>query len=222
MIGIISDIHGNYPALCAVMQKLDENGITEIISLGDVAGYYCMINECIDLLRYKKVVNILGNHDHYIISGNKCPRSTSANILLDYQRGVLTKENREWLSRSINIWESESISLRHGGWRDYLDEYIYKFDFSNVLHQKFKIYASGHTHIQQIEEKNGKIYFNPGSVGQPRDNDPRAAYAIIRDDMSVVLGRTVYDIDAICKTMREQGFYERVYSCLYCGKKIGG
>ena len=222
MIGIVSDIHGNFPALCSVIDKLDKHGVKNIISLGDVTGYYCMVNECITLLKERKAINIFGNHDYYILSGTKCPRSTSANILLDYQRSVLTEENIKWLSKSVNKWENDNISLRHGGWNDELDEYITDFDFSKNKDLPFKIFASGHTHIQHISYYDEKIYFNPGSVGQPRDNDPRAAYAVINDDLSVTLHRIDYDIDLICNNMKNLGFYERTYSCLYKGTKIGG
>ena len=66
MIGVISDIHGNYPALQAVLKELDIEGCSQVISLGDVCGYYCMINECIDELRNRDIINIMGNHDKYI------------------------------------------------------------------------------------------------------------------------------------------------------------
>ena len=72
-----------------------------------------------------------------------------------------------------------------------------------------------------MEKKESIIYFNPGSVGQPRDNDNRAAFAVI-DGSEVKLFRVEYDIDEIAKKMKEAGFEERIYSCLYNGTKIGG
>ena len=66
MMAIISDIHGNFPALRAVMDEIERSGCEKIISLGDVAGYYCQINECIHLLRQKDVPNVMGNHDYYL------------------------------------------------------------------------------------------------------------------------------------------------------------
>ncbi|MFW9882206.1 MAG: metallophosphoesterase family protein, partial [Candidatus Thorarchaeota archaeon] len=72
MIAIIADIHGNYPALKAVIEDIEKYNIDTIYSLGDVAGYYCMINECINLLRVKNVINIFGNHDLYIVNNKDC------------------------------------------------------------------------------------------------------------------------------------------------------
>ena len=62
-IALISDIHGNYPALQAVIERVRKENCDLILSLGDIAGYYCMINECIDLCQKNEIVNILGNHD---------------------------------------------------------------------------------------------------------------------------------------------------------------
>ena len=100
MIALISDIHGNYPALQSVLRELDKLGCEEIISLGDLAGYYCMLNECIQELRSRAIVNLRGNHDDYLLSGNGCPRSGSASKCLAFQAQSLKEEHRQWLSRS--------------------------------------------------------------------------------------------------------------------------
>src|SRR6266571_2538427 len=106
MIALIADIHGNLPALQAVLADIDEIGCEQIISLGDVAGYYCMLNECIDVLRERKIMNLLGNHDQYLVTGSGCPRSRSANRCLEFQAKRLSSTNRQWLERS-----QESLTL---------------------------------------------------------------------------------------------------------------
>ena len=221
MIGIISDVHGNYPALCAVLKELDACGCNRIISLGDVCGYYCMINECIQELRNREIINIIGNHDDYILNNKNCGRSYTANICLDYQRRVLTKENLEWLEKSVSQLKLDAIWMVHGGWNDFLDEYISDFSFLDVKSPETKIYVSGHTHIQKMVKGKYAVYFNPGSVGQPRDGLPTAAYGIIYDTGQIELKRTEYNIDEIASEMREKGFQDRVCSCLYKGVKIG-
>lgn len=221
MIGIISDVHGNYPALCAVLKELDACGCEKIISLGDVCGYYCMINECIQEFRKREIVNIMGNHDYYILHNENCGRSYTANLCLDYQRKVLTKENLEWLKKSVSDLKVNDIWMVHGGWNDFLDEYISDFTFLDKLQSTIKIYVSGHTHVQKyVQGKYGK-YMNPGSVGQPRDGIPTAAYGIINDDGEIELKRCKYDIDEIVNNMAKAGFQERVASCLHLGVKIG-
>ena len=114
MIGIISDIHGNYPALSAVLEKLDKAGCRKIISLGDVSGYYCMVNECIQELRERGIVNIMGNHDSYIVHNGRCERSYTVNICLDHQRRILTEENLAWLGKSVDYIRGRNVD---GTWR---------------------------------------------------------------------------------------------------------
>lgn len=222
MIAIISDVHGNYPALRAVLEEIDKRGCNEIISLGDVSGYYCMVNECINEFRERGIINILGNHDFYVLGRGECPRSYTVNRITEYQKKIITKENMEYLNASLPGIDNKLFLARHGGWRDPIDEYIVTFNFDDVKDNSINIFCSGHTHVQKLVENEDKSYFNPGSVGQPRDEDPRAAYAIIDDENKVHLYRVKYDIDEIAKKMNAEGFEERTYSCLYVGTKIGG
>lgn len=219
-IALISDIHGNYPALMAVLARIQKENCDLVVSLGDIAGYYCMINECIDLCRKNNVVNILGNHDYYLISGEACPRSTTANICLELQRRIITPENLDWLRGSIPMYRHFNCWFVHGGWDDPLDEYVDLFDFDKFSDCGVTIFASGHTHIQKIQKNGPLIYINPGSVGQPRDGDPRAAFAIIDSARDVSLYRVEYDIDGIASAMERHGFEKRYYEGLYLGKKI--
>src|SRR5690554_6686719 len=124
MIGIISDVHGNYEALAAVLEKLDEMHVRRVICLGDISGYYCQINECCDILRVRDVFSLMGNHDWYLTSGEGCARSNSANVCLDYQRRVITPDNMAWLTSLSPSAEIEGIRVVHGGWNDPVDEYI--------------------------------------------------------------------------------------------------
>jgi len=63
-VGLVADIHGNFPALLAVMEALDTIGVDQIFCLGDTAGYYPQVNECIDLLRERNISSVMGNHDY--------------------------------------------------------------------------------------------------------------------------------------------------------------
>lgn len=221
MTAIISDIHGNFPALRAVLKKIGETGCGEIISLGDVAGYYCMVNECVQELRARNIVNIMGNHDEYIVMNTRCPRSNAANECLDAQRKTITAENVEWLSRSSRMLRRGDISMAHGGWNDFTDEYIYKAEEPYFEGLEGTLFLSGHTHIQTVQTfSNGKTYCNPGSVGQPRDGDSRAAFAVV-DGGRVSLMRVEYDIGEIADAMRAEGFPEYYYDNLRAGRRIG-
>lgn len=222
MIAIISDVHGNFPALQAVLSEIDKMECRKIVSLGDVSGYYCMVNECIDEFRKRDIINILGNHDYYVLGRGDCPRSYTVNKIADYQRKIITQENMIYLASSLSGIDNELFSARHGGWSDPIDEYIKKFDFTKTKEFNVSIFCSGHTHVQKMEVLGNKVYFNPGSVGQPRDYKNSAAYAIINDEHKVELYRVNYDIDVIAKSMKKAGFGEKTYDCLYYGTRIGG
>lgn len=221
MIAILSDIHGNYPALKAVLDDVDKVGCERVISLGDVAGYYCMVNECIGALRVRDVINLMGNHDDYLVSRTACPRSKSATRCIEFQQQVISPENREWLASSISTLEFDNVSMVHAGWNDPLDEYLHAISESYFSGRAAKIFFSGHTHVQVLAKFENKNYCNPGSVGQPRDGDPRAGYALL-DRGEIVLRRVEYDIDVIATEMKVAGFETYFYENLYRGSRIGG
>jgi len=116
MIGIISDIHGNLPALQAVLAALTTLGADRLICAGDVAGYYPFINECCQRLREAKALVVQGNHDFYLATGTPCPRSRSANDCLAYQARVITPENRAWLGSLARPagWKTWKLSTAAG------------------------------------------------------------------------------------------------------------
>jgi len=221
MIAILADVHGNYPALRAVLTDLERRGCDRIVSLGDVAGYYCLVNECIDALRDRQVPHLMGNHDHYLVAGTRCPRSRSANACLDYQRAAVTPERMRFLAAAPLTLQWGELSMVHGGWRNPLDEYLTAPDAAYFAGLPGRFFFSGHTHVQVLTPVGEKWYCNPGSVGQPRDGDPRAGYAVFADG-AVELVRVAYDVDEIAVAMRRAGFAEPFFRNLYTGTRIGG
>jgi predicted phosphodiesterase len=221
MIGLISDIHGNAVALRAVLAELDAMGASEILCLGDVAGYGPQINECCDLLTERGIPTLMGNHDYYLAFDQPCPRSRSANLCLEYQRSVITPANKAWLGSNPSHREYAGVRFVHGGWRDPMDEYLNELRASYFSELEGELFVSGHTHVQGVWRFGDKTYCNPGSVGQPRDGDARAAFAVLQDG-GIRLFRTPYDIDEIAKASREAGFDEHAYMNLYAGTRIGG
>ena len=218
MIAIISDIHGNFEALKAVLKEIDKLSVSKIYCLGDVVGYYSQVNECCDELRERSIDCLMGNHDWYMISGSFCPRSQSVNDCLEYQRKVITEVNFNWIKTFKLQFEFDKIKMVHGGWTDPIDEYLYEpsEDYFNKI--EGEIFISGHTHIQQLHKYTNKIYCNPGSVGMPRDNDPRAAYAII-NDKEITLKRVEYDIEKVFYLMNKAGFNDYYYGGLKTGSR---
>lgn len=217
MIALISDIHGNYTALKEVLKKIDEMGIKEIYCLGDVVGYYTQINECCEELQKRNIKTIMGNHDWYMVAKSFCPRSNSVNDCLKYQNKIITKENYDWLCSLPHYMNVGELSLVHGSWANPIDDYLEPTEeyFSRI---EGKYFASGHTHNQVLKEFKEKTYCNPGSIGQPRDNNPKAAFATF-DGKHFQTYRVEYDIDKVGKLMEEAGFSGYYYGCLKTGSK---
>ena len=221
MIALISDIHGNFIALKEVLSAIDHLRIEKTYCLGDVVGYYPQVNECCSELRKRGVECVLGNHDWYMISNTPCPRSRSANECLEYQRNIITPENIRWLSSFPAYRRIATLAMVHGGWNNPIDEYLLApmkeyFDFMPNA-----FFASGHTHKQMLKTFGKKAYCNPGSVGQPRDGNYKAAFATF-DGKKFELLRVHYDVNEVCQIMKKTGFGEYYYNRLKTGAESFG
>jgi len=190
-IGILSDIHGNYDALKAVINKAQKNKITSFIFCGDLIGYYYEPKKCIDLLSKFKVDYIKGNHEIMLADylNNKIRKE---DILPKYGNGLF-KAVEQLSNKQINFLLSldhcktikinnKLIKISHGSpWSPF--DYIYP-NSSDEKIKKFSsckedIFILGNTHHQMNIKKYSKVIFNPGSVGQSRDLKGRAAWATL-------------------------------------------
>lgn len=216
-IAFISDIHGNYPALKAVLSRIDRIGVDRVYCLGDTSGYYSEVNKCCDELRKCNIQSVMGNHDWYIATNSKCPRSQAANDCLEYQRKVLTRENKEWLSSLPAFIFEDGMFMVHGGLLNPIDEYLQPSEeYFQRIHAKY--FISGHCHVPRIEkyESLDLTYCNSGSVGQPRDNNPHAGFAVMENG-AFFIERVEYDIQEIKASMCEAGFAEYYTKSLFTG-----
>lgn len=221
MIAILSDIHGNYEALNAVLKVVDDMGISKIYVLGDTVGYYSQVNEVIDELRKREAKAVMGNHDWYMAAGSFCDRSQTVNDTLAYQRKIINEENLAWVKALPVFLEAENISMVHGGWTDPIDEYLTKPSKEYFAKVEGKYFASGHTHHPRIEDYGDKLYCNPGSVGQPRDGDNRASFATF-DGSAFKLHRVSYDFEKVGELMEQAGFSGYYYERLAIGAQDNG
>lgn len=220
MIAILSDIHGNLAALQAVLNDAVSKGCTRFISLGDVVGYYAQPGECIDLLAQYNAINILGNHDAYLVHNTVCTRSKIVAGIVEHHKKIVNEQQLNWLKKSLIKLQEDHILFVHGGPNDPQDQYIYTVSES-VFSENIRMLFSGHTHVQFLTSINGKTFCNPGSVGQPRDGDNRSAYAILNDG-KISLFRVAYDIDQTVSVMKANGYEPFYYENLYIGAQIGG
>jgi predicted phosphodiesterase len=215
VIALISDVHGNFEALKEVLKEIESLGVKEIYCLGDITGYYVQVNECCNELRKISCKCILGNHDWYMVSNTGCKRSKSANDCINYQKEIITEENLDWLTVLPIFRKIGELSIVHGGWNEPLEEYLYP---DEEYFEKFpnNYFATGHTHKPIIQKFGQKLYCNPGSVGQPRDNNPMSSFATF-DGSSFELHRVEYDVDKACWLMKKAGFDEYYYKRLRVG-----
>lgn len=216
-LAFISDIHGNFEALKSVLAEIDRLGIQRIYCAGDVVGYYSQINECCAELQDRRIPTVMGNHDWYMAGGGFCPRSRSVNDCLAYQRKIIEPRHLEWLRGLPVQAQADEVRIVHGGWGDPIDEYLKPSDeyFDKV---EGRYFVTGHTHIQLIHDTGTKTYCNPGSIGQPRDGDPRAAFATF-DGSRFALHRVEYDMQKVFDLMQAAGFDDYYYGGLKTGAR---
>lgn len=227
-IAIISDIHGNYPALRAVLADIGTEEVDEIYCLGDLVGYYCMINEVIGAIREFGIASLMGNHDYALIHNHGIiERSKTCTKILNRQLEDITDSNFRFLStcRSSFVFSigTKSVFCVHGGLEDPIDEYIMTIDEDYLERNNFKydILISGHTHIPRNEDIGPKKYLNPGSVGQPRDGNPAASYLVLSEN-NYKFKRVKYPVQEIVLEMKKKNYEPYIYKGLYTGVKVGG
>ncbi len=236
---ILGDIHGNLEALTAVLEDAEKQGVTHFVCIGDIVGYNASPAECIDKVREIKAVCVRGNHDHYCSYDERLDdfHPLAANVI-DWTRKQLSEEQIQFLHDLPLSKMVAGFSIVHST-LDLPEKWGYVFDTleadAHFNYQPVTTCFYGHTHVPIVFEKDnnvirktyttfniqtGKKYFiNVGSVGQPRDGDPRAAYVIYDfNDKEVKLRRVLYDIEATQKKIRDNGLPERLAARLAEGK----
>ncbi len=216
---VIADIHANLEALRSVLDRIHGLRVDDIVCLGDIVGYNANPNECVDIIRSGKITCIMGNHDASA-SGIEEPEAFNslAREALLWTRETLTEINRLFLMNLPREQQVRDFFIFHGSVHN-TDRYIRSrndaidnFRLLAGLHGALRIGFFGHTHIRtacvkyhgmvSVEEsselslsKDKQYLINPGSVGQPRDGDPRAAF-LVHDSIesTVVFYRVEYDI----------------------------
>lgn len=217
-VGVISDVHANRVALDAVLDDMPP--ADALVCAGDVVGYNPWPAECVEELRNRVDASVMGNHDRAVVSGTAFAFNSMASAGVEYARRELNDLQREWLAArpdSTTACEGR-IRIVHGH-PDDPDHYTYPEEFGPELLGDEDALVMGHTHVQHHESYDEGVVMNPGSVGQPRDGDPRAAYAILDlDDLSVEERRVEYDVGAVQEAVREAGLPARIGTRLEKGR----
>jgi putative phosphoesterase len=227
-VAIISDIHGNLPALEAVLDDIGSKNVTSIYCLGDLVGYYCFFDEVVKKISELKIQTILGNHDYAMINNfGVIERSKTCTHILRWQLKNASSSTISFLKNlptHLEISHSKySIKLIHAGLKDNIDEYLFDVSDSYLENYQFKqdVLISGHTHLPSYKKMySGKIWLNPGSVGQPRDGNNKASYLIIDEDLNPEFVRVSYNYDLVIEAMEQNGFENYISDGLKTGKKL--
>jgi len=235
---ILSDIHANREALEAVLEDA-QGRYDSILCLGDLVGYGADPNSLVEWARQNIAVTIRGNHDRAsVVSDPMESFSPAARASTDWTRQALTAASREFLERlPRGPLPYAGADLVHGSPADE-DEYLFTPDDAGLVRQDLgaPLTFFGHTHRQggfllarraggyidpgrPLEIEADHLYLvNPGSVGQPRDGDPRAAYALYWPEERVVeFRRATYDVDRAAAKIRAAGLPDFLAARLFEG-----
>ena len=217
-VAVVSDLHGNRPALEAVLA--DCPPVDGWCCAGDVVGYGPHPGFCVEAMREREVPTVLGNHDRAVVTDTDFSFNSRAHDGVVYARRELTDDQRRWLNGlpTARAAFDGRIAVVHGHPED-PDRYVYPALFSGddvaaarrevPGAEECAVLVCGHTHVQGHERFDEGVVLNPGSVGQPRDGDSRAAYAILDlETLAVEERRVEYDVDAMVDAVRAAGLPE--------------
>jgi putative phosphoesterase len=224
---VVSDIHSNHTALSRVLG--DAGDFDTVLCSGDVVGYGPDPNECVEELMRLPARCIAGNHDRAASTGDPSRLNRYAAEAISINRELLRPRALQWLRGLPTHLKMEAegrrIAVFHGSPDDPTWEYVYPTEAAERAEGYFirtgaDIIAHGHTHIPFVLRKGRVVFLNPGSVGQPRDGDPRASYAILKiegGEVEARINRVEYDVEEVASRIRDLGIPDFLASRLSRG-----
>ena len=223
-VAVITDIHANLPALQASLRRIDELGIEQIYCGGDLVGYGPHPNEVCALIQERAIPTIYGNYDHAIardLHDCGCAYITPHDREIGQESVEWTLEHTDQRSKDFmrdlpfdlrfTVGEA-SVHLVHGSPRK-VNEYLFE-DKPASLYERLAaaeeadVLVFGHTHKPWDHEYGGVRFVNCGSVGKPKDGDPRGAFAILdasSGSLEVTIERVAYDAETVADEVRAAG-----------------
>jgi predicted phosphodiesterase len=239
-LAILSDIHANYRALEAVLAAVDDDGVDELWCLGDTVGYGPRPNRCCAVVAERAALCLAGNHDLAVIGTLSIDEfNGEAAAAARWTRGVLEPDARAFLESLEPAATRPGVELYHGSPLDPVWSYVLSEDaaYFSFRATEAPLVLVGHSHVAlalswegeklgggvaadgaEIALDRGRWLLNPGSVGQPRGGDPRAAWLLI--DMTAgraTFRRTPYSIEQTQAEIRERGLPEALAARLAHG-----
>ncbi|MEE9217032.1 MAG: metallophosphoesterase family protein [Anaerolineales bacterium] len=231
-IAIFSDVHANIQALEAVWDEIQQQDPDQVYCLGDLVGYGANPNEAIEFIRKNEIPTIMGNYDNGVgleLDSCGCKYSNSrlerlGELSIWWSRGHTSQANKDFLQelpREIRL--KENVLLVHGSPRslhEYLPEERPTVTFERIAKvAECDIMLFGHTHIPYEKRVAGTLFVNAGSVGRPKDGDPRAGYVIL-DSGEVEFRRVAYDAEAAAQAVRASDLPDYYADELLAGREL--
>ena len=239
-VAVVSDIHSNLHALEAVLASIEAEAPDELWCLGDLVGYGPRPNECCTRIAERADVCLAGNHDLAVRGTIDLEEfGGDAGIAAEWTRSVLEPEAKELLDRLEPEGAAHGVALYHGSARDPIWEYVLSDEtaLATLELAHFPLVLVGHSHVALQVVQSGddlaggvaaagterelegvRALLNPGSVGQPRDGDPKAAYLLLDlDARHASFRRVEYDVERTQREMREAGLPEKLAARLELG-----
>jgi diadenosine tetraphosphatase ApaH/serine/threonine PP2A family protein phosphatase len=243
-LAVISDIHANLPALEAVLEAIDAAGVEETWCLGDIVGYGAEPDACADLVRERCSVCLVGNHDLAVLGGlDIAAFSEAAAAAVAWTRENVAERTLAMLRELEPLASREGIGLFHASPRDPVWEYVLSAEQADACldAQAERVGLIGHSHVSLFFERpqgdrgeirgaqagdgalldlaEGDWLVNPGSVGQPRDGDSRAAWLEVdTDTRSARFHRVRYDVERATSSIVAAGLPKRLAERLRVGQ----
>ena len=236
---IFGDIHANLEALEAVLGDAADQGVTEYACLGDIVGYAANPSECIARVQALGCPVVKGNHDEEASADSEIVGlNPLAQAALEWTRQTLSSDDKQWLRDLRLVRQVRDFTIVHAT-LDTPSSWAYvmnKFDaMASFSYQFTQLCFYGHTHSPRIYVKDGsvdlltetklklqprtKYFINVGSVGQPRDGDPRASYAIYdMGEESITIQRVEYDRGGAQRKILDGGLPPQLADRLGLGK----
>jgi putative phosphoesterase len=211
-LGVVSDVHANRIALDAVLEAMPV--VDLLVNAGDVVGYNPWPAECVAAVREAEIPAVMGNHDRAVARSGVVRFNRMANAGVEYAREQVPDEARSYLAglpdqRTV---ADGRVRFVHGH-PDDPNRYTYVDEFAPTMLDGEEVLITGHTHVQGHRTFDEGVVMNPGSVGQPRDGDPRAAYAVVdlgSDPPTVDERRVAYDVERVVEAVEAAGLPRRI------------
>jgi protein phosphatase len=229
---VVSDLHANWPALEAVVSA---QPFDRMFVIGDLVSYGPHPREVIDFVRDRAQIVVRGNHDNALAFGTDCRCAPASKPLAEATRSVhrvlLSPHQIDWLGRLPLTAEHEADGRRYFAVHASPHDHLFRYTLTpaapddhliaEVGDVPADVVLLGHTHFPMARHAGSRVVLNPGSVGQPRDGDPRASYALIEDG-EVTLKRAAYDVERTVRDLKwlplDQAIADELAAILRHGK----